>query len=89
LQHPEAFEAIPADVVGNRRMVRVRSRLKPALLEACLPPAVREEIDLDEFVNEVLAQLSPEIGALTDRDLLEFAEDHRRRRVAVAAHPSD
>ncbi|MCM6775897.1 hypothetical protein NDR87_17350 [Nocardia sp. CDC159] len=36
LRHPDAYETTPAETVGNRRSLRVRSRLSPALVEFAL-----------------------------------------------------
>lgn len=83
-QHPEVFEALPAELVGNVRGVRVRERLRPALLRACLPPALRDDADLDAAVAEILAQHLPSGKAtldLADLTLLvqKIADETRER----------
>lgn len=47
LLHPEAYETTPAEVVGNARSLRVRTRLSPALVKFALDdqePAVDAEL---------------------------------------------
>jgi hypothetical protein len=67
------FEAIPAEVVGNRRRVRVRGRLRAALLRACLPAEVVKDLDLDAAVREILREDLPAGKAPMDADDLESA----------------
>ncbi|GAA2340092.1 hypothetical protein [Dactylosporangium salmoneum] len=58
--HPEDFEAVPAELVGNARDVRVRRRLRPALLRACLPAELLDGLDLDAVVAGILAHDLPD-----------------------------
>ncbi|MFF7370387.1 isopropylmalate synthase [Streptomyces tricolor] len=44
LSHPEAYETLPAELVGNTRELRVRTRLSPALVRWALAGA---DIDVD------------------------------------------
>ncbi|WP_218952143.1 hypothetical protein [Amycolatopsis anabasis] len=77
--HPEAFEAVPADLVGNQRRVRVRGRLRPALLRACLPPDLTGGLDLDEFVEDVLNHLPAGKATLDETALRSLALDFLAR----------
>jgi homocitrate synthase NifV len=72
-EHPDMFEAIPAEVVGNSRQVRVRGRLRAALLRACLPPEMIEDLDLDAAVREILREDLPAGKAPMGADDLESA----------------
>ncbi|HVB45332.1 MAG TPA: hypothetical protein VNF47_21875 [Streptosporangiaceae bacterium] len=58
-QNPGAFEAVPAELVGNKRGIRVRSRLRPALMRAFLPPGVADDVDLDLFTQDVRDRFLP------------------------------
>jgi homocitrate synthase NifV len=58
LRRPEAFEAIDPDLVGNRRHVRVRSRLKPSLLRACLPAELLADVDVDALADAIAGAAS-------------------------------
>jgi homocitrate synthase NifV len=55
-QHPADFEAVPAELVGNYRDVRVGNRLRPQLLRACLPDSLLADVDLDAAVTTILAE---------------------------------
>ena len=58
-RHPEIFEAIPPELVGNSRGVRVRGRLRSALLRACLDEEQLAGVDVDAVVEEILARRLP------------------------------
>ncbi|HEY6314504.1 MAG TPA: hypothetical protein VIY52_27420 [Streptosporangiaceae bacterium] len=58
-QNPGAFEAVPAELVGNKRGIRVRSRLRPALMRAFLPPGAADDVDLDLFTEDVRDRFLP------------------------------
>lgn len=47
LRRPRAFEAVAAELVGNRRQVRVRGRIKASLLRACLPEELLVDVDVE------------------------------------------
>ncbi|SFW86576.1 homocitrate synthase NifV [Amycolatopsis australiensis] len=67
LIHPEAYETTPAEVVGNERSLRVRSRLSPALVEFALEghdPAV----DANRFCSWLAAHQEQRGNPLLDRD---------------------
>ncbi|MEV7980168.1 isopropylmalate synthase [Streptomyces sp. NPDC086519] len=48
LSHPEAYETLPAELVGNARELRVRSRLTSALVRWALAGEA-DDLDLDAF----------------------------------------
>lgn len=80
---PEAFEAVPPDLVGNRRQVRVRGRLKPSLLRACVDPELLEGRDVEALAAEIIAEALPATGeALTADDLTRLVHE-RSARVAT------
>jgi homocitrate synthase NifV len=68
-RYPEMFEAVPAELVGSQRQVRVRDRLRPPLLQACLPSDLIADVDLESVVKEVLANLPEGKGTLGAEDL--------------------
>jgi homocitrate synthase NifV len=85
LSHPDAFEAIPAEAVGNQRRVRVRSRLKPALVRALLPSEVVADADVDGLVEEMTAELPSGKQTWSESDLVERFTAHCAAS-AVQAH---
>ncbi|OYP14453.1 isopropylmalate synthase [Streptomyces sp. FBKL.4005] len=48
LSHPEAYETLPAELVGNTRELRVRTRLTPALVKWALAGA-DIDVDVEDF----------------------------------------
>ncbi|MGV9754783.1 isopropylmalate synthase [Streptomyces tricolor] len=48
LSHPEAYETLPAELVGNTRELRVRTRLTPALVRWALAGA-DIDVDVEDF----------------------------------------
>lgn len=84
-QHPEMFEAVPAEVVGNSRRVQVRGRLRPPLLRACLPPELVEGLDLDALVADILQRRLPAgKGTLDIADLTYAAAQYAVSNKAVS-----
>ncbi len=77
LSHPAAFEAISAEAVGNKRRVRVRSRLKPALVRALLPPDTIAGLDVDGLVKELTALRPSEKHTWSESDLIDWFTAHR------------
>ncbi len=75
LLNTDAFEAIPAPIVGNSRKVRVRSRVTSGLLRACLPAELRDSMDLDAFASELRSQLPSEKATWSADDLVLKAEE--------------
>ncbi|MFG3146404.1 isopropylmalate synthase [Streptomyces sp. NPDC048243] len=72
LNHPEAYETLPAELVGNRRELRVRSRLTTALVAWALADSGLE-VDIDAF-TPWLAQRQERDGRPTlDRDAIRKA----------------
>ncbi|MET9452967.1 isopropylmalate synthase [Streptomyces cinerochromogenes] len=61
LSHPEAYETLPAELVGNTRELRVRTRLTPALVKWALAGS---DIDVDiEAFTAWLVQRQESNGA--------------------------
>jgi homocitrate synthase NifV len=58
-RYPEIFEAVPPELVGNTRGVRVRARLRSALLRACFDEEQFAEVDVDAVVEEILTRRMP------------------------------
>ncbi len=83
-QHPEVFEAVPAELVGNSREVRVRGRLRPALLRACLRPELLDQIDVDVLAAGLLQQLAAGKAALGMADLVGAAEEYAATNSSVS-----
>ena len=76
-QNPGAFEAVPAELVGNKRRIRVRSRLRPALVRAFLPPGVADDVDLDLFTKEVRDRFLPAgRQSLSEADLMSLISSY-------------
>ncbi|MFJ4771188.1 isopropylmalate synthase [Streptomyces uncialis] len=72
LTHPEAYETLPAETVGNSRELRVRSRLTPPLVTWALADS-GTDIDVPGF-TEWLVRRQTERGApLLDRDAIRKA----------------
>ena len=82
LRHPEAFEAIAAETVGNRRFARVRTRVTAALLDMCLPRDVAEQLDLDLVAADLSANPLAARGVWTEADLAAAG----RQRLVEAGH---
>ncbi|MDP9133900.1 MAG: hypothetical protein M3N56_03630, partial [Actinomycetota bacterium] len=55
VRNPEAFELMPPEAVGNRRGVRIGSRLKPSLLEAFLPGETLDGADSAAVTERIRA----------------------------------
>ncbi|UOZ07051.1 hypothetical protein [Amycolatopsis sp. WQ 127309] len=67
LLHPEAYETTPAEVVGNARSLRVRSRLSPALVEFALD-GQEPAVDADLFCAWLGTHQEQHGKPLLDRD---------------------
>jgi homocitrate synthase NifV len=74
--HPEIFEAVPAELIGARRQVRVRDRLRPQLITACVPRELTDGVDLAVVVEQALARLGPDRGPLGVDDLVAAVRTH-------------
>ncbi|MFI2378803.1 isopropylmalate synthase [Streptomyces sp. NPDC018964] len=77
LSHPEAYETLPAELVGNRRALRVRSRLTTALVGWALADSGLD-VDIDAFTPWLAERQEREGRPLLDRDAIrEAAVDFR------------
>ncbi|GAB1336680.1 hypothetical protein ACE1SV_32700 [Streptomyces sp. E-15] len=72
LSHPEAYETLPAELVGGSRELRVRTRLTPALVKWALADA-EDSVDLDAFTAWLIGRQEKEGGPLLDRDAIRKA----------------
>lgn len=70
IRNPAAFELLPPEAVGNRRGVRIGSRLKPSFLEAVLPEETLDGVDV-EAVTERIRASAPSEKHVWDLDTLE------------------
>ncbi|MDQ0794853.1 isopropylmalate synthase [Streptomyces sp. B1I3] len=72
LTSPEAYETLPAELVGNTREMRVRTRLTGALVEWALADSgVR--VDVDAFTPWLIERQERAGGPLLDRDAVRKA----------------
>lgn len=78
LRAPAAFEAVDPALVGNSRQVRVRSRLKPSLLRACLPQELLADVDVDALAHAIAQSAASPTGSPLGRDDLEAQVRHLR-----------
>ncbi len=80
VRNPEAFELMPPEAVGNRRGVRIGSRLKPSLLEAFLSEEALAGLDAAEVAERIRAG-APSPKHVWDLDALEeLARSQRSER---------
>lgn len=70
IRNPAAFELLPPETVGNRRGVRIGSRLKPSFLEAVLPEDALDGVDVDAVTERIRAS-APSEKHVWDLDTLE------------------
>jgi homocitrate synthase NifV len=84
VRNPEAFELLPPEAVGNRRGVRIGSRLKPAALEAFLPDGVLDGADAATVTERIRAS-APSAKHVWDLAALEQSVRSQRseREVSV------
>ncbi|MFE9811505.1 isopropylmalate synthase [Streptomyces sp. NPDC005227] len=81
LTHPEAYETLPAELVGNRRELRVRSRLTTALVAWALTDSGLE-VDVDAFTPWLAQRQERDGRPALDRDAIRKAAiDFRPARV--------
>ncbi|MGW7428004.1 isopropylmalate synthase [Streptomyces sp. NPDC054861] len=78
LSHPQAYETLPAELVGNRRELRVRGRLTTALVRWALADS-GPEVDVDAFTLWLAERQERDGRPLLDRDTI--------RRAAVDFRP--
>jgi homocitrate synthase NifV len=72
LSHPHAYETLPAELVGNRRELRVRSRLTTALVHWALADSGLE-VDVDAFTPWLAERQERDGRPLLDRDTIRKA----------------
>ncbi|MET9110156.1 isopropylmalate synthase [Streptomyces zhihengii] len=72
LVNPEAYETLPAELVGNTRELRVRSRLTPALVKWALDGS-GVFVDPDAFTPWLAARQARDGAPLLDRDAIRKA----------------
>ncbi|MEU9773808.1 MULTISPECIES: isopropylmalate synthase [Streptomyces] len=72
LTHPEAYETLPAELLGNARELRVRTRLTPALLRWALDGS-GAEVDVDAFTPWLVERQERDGAPLLDRDAVRKA----------------
>ncbi|MGW7086652.1 isopropylmalate synthase [Streptomyces sp. NPDC054871] len=72
LTHPEAYETLPAELVGNRRRLRVRSRLTPALVAWALGDS-GIHVDIDAFTTWLTERQAHQGNPVLDRDAIRGA----------------
>ncbi|MFD4676870.1 hypothetical protein ACFWNN_44635 [Lentzea sp. NPDC058450] len=69
LTNPEAYETLPAEVVGNVRELRVRTRLSPALVRWALAETGLS-VDVDAFTSWLARRQESDGAPLLDRDAI-------------------
>lgn len=67
LSEPAAYESLPAEMVGNVRGLRVRTRISPALVRWALE-GTDIDIDINAFTTWLVEQQRAEGGPLLNRD---------------------
>ncbi|MEV7673506.1 isopropylmalate synthase [Streptomyces sp. NPDC000963] len=72
LNHPEAYETLPAELVGNARELRVRTRLTTALVKWALADS-GVSVDVDAFTPWLTELQSRQGSPLLDRDAIRKA----------------
>jgi homocitrate synthase NifV len=72
LTHPEAYETLPAELVGNSRELRVRTRLTSALVKWALNDS-GVFVDVDTFTAWLIERQEQNGSPLLDRDAIRKA----------------
>ncbi len=72
LSHPQAYETLPAELVGNTRELRVRTRLTSALVKWALADS-GILVDVDAFTPWLIEQQERDGRPLLDRDAIRKA----------------
>ncbi|MGW1600447.1 isopropylmalate synthase [Streptomyces eurythermus] len=72
LGNPEAYETLPAELVGGTRELRVRTRLTPALVKWALTDS-GVEVDIDAFTAWLTERQIAAGGPVLDRDAVRKA----------------
>ncbi|MGW2814176.1 isopropylmalate synthase [Streptomyces sp. NPDC001415] len=69
LSNPSAYETLPAELVGNSRELRVRSRISPALVRWALTDSgVEDGLDVESFTTWLTNRQKRDGRPLLDRD---------------------
>ncbi|GGZ09978.1 isopropylmalate synthase [Streptomyces nitrosporeus] len=77
LTSPQAYETLPAELVGNAREMRVRTRITPALVRWALTDS-GVDVDTDAFTEWLVERQERAGGPLLDRDAVrKAAVDYR------------
>ena len=85
VRNPEAFVLFAPEIVGNTSGVRIGSRLKPAFLEALLPPETLEGVDV-EAVTERIRESAPHEKHVWDLETLDELVRIYGRELRAEAH---
>ena len=85
MRNPEAFVLFAPEIVGNTSGVRIGSRLKPAFLEALLPPETLEGVDV-EAVTERIRESAPHEKHVWDLETLDELVRIYGRELRAEAH---
>ncbi|MFC8935580.1 hypothetical protein ACFT1A_26150 [Rhodococcus sp. NPDC057135] len=72
LVHPQAYETLPPESVGNTRELRVRSRISTGLVSWALDDS-GVTVDIDAFTRWLIERQSDKRAALLDRDSIRKA----------------
>nr|WP_255429848.1 LeuA family protein [Streptomonospora sp. PA3] len=67
LLHPEAYETLPPELVGNSRGMRVRTRITPALVKWALADSDLD-VDAEVFTKWLVAKQEQQRSPLLDKD---------------------
>lgn len=72
LTHPEAYETLPPELVGNQRRLRVRTRFTPALVTWALDE-LADTVDVPEFIAWLTERQDAQGRPALDRDAIRKA----------------
>ncbi len=72
LQNPAAYETLPAELVGNERRLRVRTRLTTALVRWALDE-LADSVDVADFTAWLAERQAAQGGPVLDRDAIRKA----------------
>jgi len=81
LSFPAAYETLPAELVGNARELRVRTRLTPALVRWALEAEGADlDFDLDDFTKWLVRRQAAAGGPIVDQvGIRKYAIEYRSR----------
>ncbi|GAA1855391.1 hypothetical protein [Myceligenerans crystallogenes] len=72
LTHPEAYETLPPELVGNQRRLRVRTRFTPALVTWALDE-LADTVDVPDFIAWLTERQDAQGRPALDRDAIRKA----------------